>query len=43
VFALRFDELVDQGRGGRKTHSSALTTGGDRQAGSKMGGFCITP
>jgi hypothetical protein len=35
-FGGRFDELVDQGCGGRRTHSSALTAGGDGQAGSKM-------
>ncbi len=36
LFALRFDELVDQRRGSRKAHSPPLTTGGDSQAGGKM-------
>jgi hypothetical protein len=33
---LRFDELINQCRGRRKAHSSALAAGGDSQAGGKM-------
>jgi hypothetical protein len=36
LLPLRFDELVDQRSGCGKAHSSALTTGGDRQAGGEM-------
>ena len=36
VFPLRFDELVDQCRGGGEAHSATLTAGADGQAGGEM-------
>jgi len=36
LLPLRFDELVDQCRGGCEAHSPTLTAGGDGQAGGKM-------